>query len=91
MYRVVVVLVDRANYGRMKPVMTALQQRGEVELLTICSGTMLLERFGRARDIVEQDGFSVDSEVYLEVEGSVPGSPSSSSPPSSSGSSPTSS
>ena len=72
MYRVVVVLVDRANYGRMKPVMTALQQRGEVELLTICSGTMLLERFGRVRDIVEQDGFSVDSEVYLEVEGSVP-------------------
>ena len=72
MYRVAVVLVDRANYGRMKPVMRALKERGEVELLTVCSGTMLLERFGRARDIVEKDGFSVDSEVYLEVEGSVP-------------------
>jgi UDP-hydrolysing UDP-N-acetyl-D-glucosamine 2-epimerase len=56
----------------MKPVMMALRERAEVELLTVCSGTMLLERFGRARDIVEQDGFSVDSEVYLEVEGSVP-------------------
>jgi UDP-hydrolysing UDP-N-acetyl-D-glucosamine 2-epimerase len=52
--------------------MTALKERGEVELLTVCSGTMLLERFGRARDIVERDGFRVDSEVYLEVEGSVP-------------------
>ncbi|HEY5657634.1 MAG TPA: UDP-N-acetylglucosamine 2-epimerase [Myxococcota bacterium] len=72
MYRVAVVLVDRANYGRLKPVMAALNERGEVELLTVCSGTMLLERFGRARDVVERDGFSVDSEVYLEVEGSVP-------------------
>jgi UDP-hydrolysing UDP-N-acetyl-D-glucosamine 2-epimerase len=64
--------VDRANYGRMKPIMTALEERGEVELLTVCAGTMLLERFGRARDVVERDGFRVDGEVYLEVEGSVP-------------------
>jgi UDP-hydrolysing UDP-N-acetyl-D-glucosamine 2-epimerase len=56
----------------MKPVMMALKERGEVDLLTVCAGTMLLERFGRARDIVESDGFRVDSEVYLEVEGSVP-------------------
>ena len=49
MYKVAVALVDRANYGRLKPVMAALKERGEVELLTICSGTMLLDRFGRAR------------------------------------------
>jgi UDP-hydrolysing UDP-N-acetyl-D-glucosamine 2-epimerase len=72
MYKVAVVLVDRANYGRLKPVMTALERRGEVDLVTVCAGTMLLDRFGRARDIVERDGFRVDSEVYLEVEGSVP-------------------
>jgi len=33
---------------------------------------MLLDRFGRARDVVARDGFTIDSEVYLEVEGSAP-------------------
>lgn len=70
--RIAVVLVDRANYGRMKPVMRALKEQPGVDLKTVCAGTMLLERFGKARDLVESDGFTVDSEVYLEVEGSVP-------------------
>ncbi len=70
--QVAVVLVDRANYGRMRPVMRELRDQGQLELLTVCAGTMLLDRFGRARDIVERDGFAVDAEVYLEVEGSVP-------------------
>ncbi len=71
MYKIAVALIDRANYGRLKPVMAALKERGDVELLTICAGTMLLDRFGRARDIVENDGFRIDSEVYFEVEGSI--------------------
>lgn len=69
--KVAVVLVDRANYGRLKPVMKALQRRDEVEMQVICAGSMLLDRFGRARDLVEQDGFPISAEVYLEVEGSV--------------------
>jgi UDP-hydrolysing UDP-N-acetyl-D-glucosamine 2-epimerase len=72
MKRIAVVLVDRANYGRMKPVMEALSREPGVEMLTVCAGTMLLERFGRVRDVVAADGFRIDSEVYLEVEGSVP-------------------
>lgn len=72
MKRIAVVLVDRANYGRLKPVMAELKRQRGVKLLTVCAGTMLLERFGRARDIVAADGFRVDSEIYLEVEGSVP-------------------
>lgn len=70
--RIAVVLVDRANYGRLKPVMKALRVQPGVEMQTVCAGTMLLERFGRARDVVQGDGFEIGSEVYLEVEGSVP-------------------
>jgi len=70
--KIAVVLVDRANYGRLRPVMMELQKMKTVELLTVCSGTMLLERFGSAHKLVRQDGFHVDSEIYLEVEGSVP-------------------
>lgn len=70
--RVAVVMVDRANYARLRPVMKELRDQDKVELLTVCSGTMLLERFGRARDLVVADGFRIDSEVYFEVEGAVP-------------------
>ncbi len=72
MKRIAVVLVDRANYGRLEPVMAELKRQRHVKLLTVCAGTMLLERFGRARDLVASHGFRVDSEIYLEVEGSVP-------------------
>src|SRR3990167_9236195 len=70
--RVLVVLVDRANYGRMRPVMRELKRNARIELLTVCAGTMLLERFGNAKEIVIRDGFRVDGEIYLELEGSVP-------------------
>jgi UDP-hydrolysing UDP-N-acetyl-D-glucosamine 2-epimerase len=70
--RICVVLVDRANYGRLHPVMRAIKNDEELELLTVCAGTMLLERFGRAEAIVASDGFAVDGRVFLEVEGSVP-------------------
>lgn len=70
--KVCVVLVDRANYGRMHPVMRAIDQDSELELLTVCAGTMLLERFGQAEKIVQADGFRVDGRVFLEVEGSIP-------------------
>ncbi len=70
--KICVVLVDRANYGRLKPVMSAIAERPELELQVICSGTMVLERFQQPVDVVRQDGFRVDGEVYMELEGSTP-------------------
>jgi UDP-hydrolysing UDP-N-acetyl-D-glucosamine 2-epimerase len=70
--KIAVVLVNRANYARMKPVMQALQQEPEVDMQTICAGSMLLDRFGNARNVVAADGFPVEAEVYLQLEGSVP-------------------
>ena len=70
--RICVVLTDRANYGRMWPLMKAVQEHPALELYTICSGTMLLERFGQAENIVAADGFRIDGRVYMELEGSVP-------------------
>lgn len=72
MKNIAVVLVDRANYGRMKPLMQELQDHPEVNLQVIATGTMLLERFGMAVDVVREDGFTIDEQVYIELEGSVP-------------------
>jgi len=68
--KILVVLVDRANYGRIKPVMVAIQKDSELKLDVLCTGTMLLPRFGKVVDIVESDGFNVVSKIYMEIEGS---------------------
>ena len=68
--KIAVVLVDRANYGRLKPVLKILKESDQIQLMLICAGSMLLNRFGSAVDIVRADGFEIDEEVYIEVEGS---------------------
>lgn len=68
--KVCVVLVDRANYGRLRPVVLALHEDPDIELQMVCGGTMVLERFGSATEIVERDGIRIDGRVYMELEGS---------------------
>ena len=70
--KVCVVLVDRANYGRMKPVMRAIAEHPDLQLQVLAAGTMVLERFDLPVKVVKQDGFPVDGEIYIELEGSTP-------------------
>lgn len=70
---VCVVLVDRANYGRLRPVMEAIAHHPELHLQILAAGTMVLERFQQPVQIVKADGFHVDGEIYIELEGSTPG------------------
>jgi UDP-hydrolysing UDP-N-acetyl-D-glucosamine 2-epimerase len=64
--------VDRANYGRLKPVMRAIASNPELALQVIAAGTMVLERFHQPVQLVRRDGFQVDGEIYIELEGSIP-------------------
>lgn len=70
--KVCVVLVDRANYGRMKPVMQAIKDHPALQLQVLATGTMVLERFDQPVQVVRKDGFHVDGEIYIELEGSTP-------------------
>ncbi|MDH4226865.1 MAG: UDP-N-acetylglucosamine 2-epimerase [Deltaproteobacteria bacterium] len=70
--KIAVILVDRANYGRLKPVMEAVKRNDDLALQVVCAGTMVLERFGAPVNIVRTDGFDVSSEIYIELEGSTP-------------------
>jgi UDP-hydrolysing UDP-N-acetyl-D-glucosamine 2-epimerase len=70
--KILVVLVDRANYGRLKPVLRAIDEHVALELQIVAAGTMVLQRFHKPVEVVKRDGFQVDTEVYLELEGSTP-------------------
>lgn len=70
--KICVVLVDRANYGRLKPVMKEIAAHPELELQVLAAGTMVLERFDQPTRIVRADGFNIDGEIHIELEGSTP-------------------
>lgn len=65
-------MVDRANYGRLYPLIGELKKRDDVQLQVVAGGTMVLHRFGMPVDVVRREGTEVDAEVYMELEGSTP-------------------
>jgi len=70
--KILIPLVDRANYGRMRSVMAAVRDHPALDLQVMCTGTMVLKRFGNTIDEVIKDGFEVHSQVFMELEGGIP-------------------
>lgn len=72
MRKVCVVVHSRANYGRIKTLMRAIQQHSELELQLIVGSSALLHRFGSVIDIIRSDGFTETTVVHSIVEGETP-------------------
>ncbi len=70
--KICVVINSRANYGRIKSVMGAIQEHPDLELKTIVGASALLYRFGDAVDVIRKDGFEPAAKVYSIVEGENP-------------------
>lgn len=67
------ILVDRANLGRLSPVLNAIRDEPRLTLQLVCGGSMVLDRFdenGPPVQVLREDGFEIDAEVFHEVEGS---------------------
>lgn len=67
--RVCVVVASRANYGRVKYVMKAIQEHPELELQLVVGASVLLDRFGNALRVIEKDGFVATRKIYYVIEG----------------------
>jgi len=72
MRKVCVVVVSRANYGRIKSVLRAINEHPDLELQLVVGASALLERFGSAHKIIKNDGFKIDGMVYITIEGENP-------------------
>ncbi len=57
MLKVCIVIASRANYGRAKTMMRAIQQHPDMELQLVVGASTLLDRFGKAVDVIKADGF----------------------------------
>ncbi|GFI57483.1 GDP/UDP-N,N'-diacetylbacillosamine 2-epimerase (hydrolyzing) [Muribaculaceae bacterium] len=69
MRKICVVVASRANYGRVKPVLTAIKNHEDLELQLVVGASMMLERYGKAVEVVEKDGFVPDKKIYYMLEG----------------------
>ena len=70
--RVCIAVHSRANYGRIKTVLSAVKEHPALELQLVVGASALLYRFGNVRDIMVRDGFEPDATVYTIVEGETP-------------------
>ena len=70
--KICVVVASRANYGRIKSALRAIEEHPELELQLVVAASALLDRFGRAIDIIKDEGFQVRSTAYLIIEGENP-------------------
>lgn len=70
--KICVVVNSRANYGRIKSVLRAIQAHPDLELQLIVGASALLYRFGNIRQIIEADGFASAATVFTIVEGETP-------------------
>lgn len=67
--KVCVVVASRANYGRVKFLLKALQEHADIELQILVGASLLLERFGKAINVMKEDGFEPNKAIYYTVEG----------------------
>lgn len=70
--KVMVVIVNRANYARIKSALIAIREHKELELKLVAGASMLLPRFGEAVNTMLEDGFIVDEEIRITLEGENP-------------------
>lgn len=68
--KIAVVVASRANYGRVKYLMKAINEHPKLNLHLIVGASTLLYRFGSAAEIIKKDGFKINKELYYVVEGS---------------------
>lgn len=70
--KIAVLVINRANYGRLKPVIAAIATHPDLELQLIVGSSMLLYRFGDDVRYVEQDGFPIAARLNMILEGGTP-------------------
>jgi UDP-hydrolysing UDP-N-acetyl-D-glucosamine 2-epimerase len=63
---------SRANYGRIKSVMQAIQANPNLELQIIVGASGVLQRFGAVVNVLREDGFEPNATVYTILEGETP-------------------
>lgn len=67
--KIMVVTGTRAEYGILKPVLRAIKQHPQLDLLLVVTGMHLSLEFGHTIDEIKKDGFNIDFRVNMLLNG----------------------
>ena len=62
--KICVVVTARPSYSRVKSLLNEIENNNQLKLQLVVAGSALIDRYGNAIDVIEKDGFKVDSKVY---------------------------
>jgi UDP-hydrolysing UDP-N-acetyl-D-glucosamine 2-epimerase len=63
------VITARPSYARIRSVLEAIEKSRGLELQLVVAASALLDRYGNAQNVIEQEGFRIDRRVYMILEG----------------------
>lgn len=63
------VITARPSYSRIRSALEAIKGHPDLELQLVVAASALLDRYGNAAGVIEQEGFRIDRRVYMIVEG----------------------
>ncbi len=72
MKKICVVIGSRANYSSIKSAMFAIKENKNLELQIVATASSLLDRYGSVVDLIKNDGFFINEEIYTLLEGENP-------------------
>ncbi len=67
--KICVVITARPSYARIKTALTAIRDHEALELQLVVAASALLDRYGSAVKVIEQEGFKIDRTVHMILEG----------------------
>jgi len=70
--KICVVITARPSYSRVKTALEAMRDHPDIELQLVVTASALLERYGDAVRVIREEGFTVDRQVYMIIEGESP-------------------
>ncbi len=70
--KVCVVVTARPSYSRIRSALYAIQQHSSLELQMVVTSSALLDRYGKAINVIKNDGFVPDATVFNVLEGEDP-------------------
>jgi UDP-hydrolysing UDP-N-acetyl-D-glucosamine 2-epimerase len=72
MKNICVVIGSRANYSSIKSAMTAISNNPKLTLQVVATASSLLDRYGSVVDLIRNDGFEINEEIFTLLEGENP-------------------
>lgn len=72
MKKICVIINNRANYARIKSVLSAIKNHKKLKLQLVLESSAVLPRYGAVNRIIKKEGFNIDEIIYTVIEGESP-------------------